>query len=189
MFLDLIGSTALANGLKPAEYAVAMTGFFDRLNARIEPQGGMLVKFRGDGFLAIFTVESAGPDHAAAALRASLDIMEELANAVIGDDKLLRVRIGIDTGSVAVGEIGARDRTSIDVVGDNVNIAARLEEIGKRYDVRAGQVVLVTARTIEAAKWPRDGLIDLGALQIRGHPERPVVFQLVDANSQLSTTG
>lgn len=178
MFVDLIGSTELASGMKTSAYAAQMTRFFDRLDTHIKPRGGMLLKYRGDGFLAVFTTSSAGPRHAAAALDASQAMMAELEGAMNDSGAPMRVRIGLDAGEIAIGEIGSFDRTMIDALGDTVNIAARLEELGKQFDDGEGQVVLATQRVVEAAGQPEEDFFDRGPQKIRGHPNSPTVLQL-----------
>jgi len=80
----------------------------------------------------------------------------------------LRLRIGINTGMTATGDVGARHRFNYKVLGDTVNVAARLQQYGKEIDSGAGNVILVSHVTCAMSEFPSDRFEDLGAVPLRG---------------------
>jgi hypothetical protein len=116
-----------------------------------EPLGrhdGVINQFQGDAILATFNAPRLNDDHAANAIRAALEIEAMLGSRTFGDGLVLRARIGINTGVVIHGLIGTPDRLGYTVIGDEVNIAARLEALNKQY----GTLIIVSEQTRERAR-------------------------------------
>ncbi len=135
MFTDIAGFTTLSEQMDAAAAGRLLNHHFAILCRAVDANGGAVDKFLGDGMLAFFGAPDHLEDHAAAAVRAAAIIREELENdnikgAAEGRPPL-RVRIGIHTGLVIVGNIGASDRVNYTIVGDTVNISQRLLEVGK----------------------------------------------------------
>ena len=134
----------------------------------------MVTQFQGDAILATFNVPVPDPNHAANALRAALDMQSaarrrEFAGRRIGS------RIGINTGRLVAGAVGAKGRLSYTVHGDAVNLAARLEALNKALGTR----ILVSAAT--AARVEGFDLEPKGEVDVRGQSGRVAVYGLADA--------
>ena len=124
-------------------------------------EGGWVNKFEGDGAMCIFGVPAAQPDHAARALRAARLLQQRLATAGV------RAAIGVSSGAVVAGNVGAEERYEYTVVGDPVNEAARLTEAAKAVPER----VLASGPTVQAAGEEGSCWRSVGALTLRGRSE------------------
>jgi len=133
----------------------------------IQRQGGVVNSFIGDGLFASFNLPLVLENHAAAALRAALDI-QKLVSALA-----IRVRIGINTGPVIGVTIGTADWLSYTLLGDAVNVASRVEQLNKQFDTH----ILATESTVRAAG---DGFpcVRLGETGVRGHRGDIVVYRV-----------
>jgi class 3 adenylate cyclase/tetratricopeptide (TPR) repeat protein len=140
LFADLVGSTRLADSQDAERTRALLNRFYDAMATEIAVAGGTIEKFIGDAVVAAFGAPAAQEHHAARALHAALSMRLRL-EALFGDS--LRLRIGVNTGDVVVGE--AREGSSF-VTGDAVNVAARLEQSAK-----PGQI-LVGERTVAAVR-------------------------------------
>src|SRR6266404_874280 len=166
MFVDLVDSTPIAERLDPEEMRELLQTFHALCSAAVEARGGHIARYMGDGILIYFGYPQAHEDDAARAVHARLGILENLraANERQQDQHgvRLRVRIGIYTGLVVVGEVGAgptRDRDAI--TGETPNIANRLQAEAERDTIVIGDA---TQRLV-------DGLFaleDLGPRQLKG---------------------
>ena len=155
MFTDIAGFTALSETMSAEETARFLNAHFARLGRCIDAEGGTIDKFIGDSIMAFWGVPEAQPDHAMRASRAALAIRETVAaeNAERrgGGRAPIRLRIGIHTGEVVVGNIGAPGRINYTIVGDTVNTANRLEQLGKTLDPDAEDVAIVISETTRSA--------------------------------------
>ena len=152
---------------------------FAILCGAVDAHGGTVDKFLGDGMLAFFGAPDQLKAHAAAAVRAAASIREELRKdnleAVANGRSPLRVRIGIHTGSVIVGNIGASDRVNYTIVGDTVNVSQRLQDLGKLLAPEAETSILISAET--ASRLDRTfETVPAGEHRLRGRGEPTAVF-------------
>ncbi|WP_298724833.1 adenylate/guanylate cyclase domain-containing protein [uncultured Ferrovibrio sp.] len=172
MFTDLVGFTSMSERLTAQETADLLNEHFALVTACIEAEGGMVDKFIGDAVMAVWGAIKRDPDHATHACRAARAITAALAadNArrMMLGKPILRMRIGIHTGPVVIGNIGAPGRINYTVVGDTVNTAQRLEQLGREHMQSDSSVlVLLSAETAEAAKLdPRPKVI--GRFPVKG---------------------
>jgi adenylate cyclase len=138
LFADLVGFTAFAENAPPESVAESLDAFLDLSVEAIFRAGGTLDKFIGDCVMAFFGAPVAQPDHALRAVRAAIEIQEGLAawNARRIADGLpgFKVRIGVNSGPVVVGDIGSSRRVDYTVLGNTVNVAARLEALVAQPD-------------------------------------------------------
>jgi adenylate cyclase len=187
MFSDIVEFTPHAEDLPEQETADLLNHHFALLGACIDHEQGVIDKYIGDSVMAVWGGLSRMDDHADHAVRAALAIArvirEDNATRRAAGQPAIRVRIGLHSGPVVVGNIGAPGRVNFTVVGDTVNIAQRFEQLGKEF-MKDGEemVVLISGDTLAAVK-DRDAL-GIGPLmpvlrQVKGH-DRPVeVYRLV----------
>jgi class 3 adenylate cyclase/predicted ATPase len=130
LFCDLVGSTALASELDPEDLSGVLHKFQDTCAAVIEQAGGYLAKYMGDGVLVYFGYPQAHEDEAERAVRAGLALVARVGQLVLPSGELAKVRVGIATGMVIVGEtVGEGSSRETEAVGQTLNMAARLQEI------------------------------------------------------------
>jgi adenylate cyclase len=151
IFVDLVGSTALAARRPPSEVVALLNDFFRLVVETVEEQGGWVNKFEGDAALCVFGAPTARRDAACDALCAARTLRERL-------DERLRVvdaGIGVSAGPAVAGNVGTEERFEYTVIGDPVNEAARLSELAKRRPERllAAAAVMEGAGREEAARW------------------------------------
>lgn len=142
LFTDIAGFTALTEALGPSRIVEVLNAYFSRMTAIIEAKDGVITQFQGDAILAIFNVPIENPDHAERACHAALAMRSAVETEVFAGQKL-SCRIGINTGQVIAGAVGAEDRLTYTVHGDAVNRAARVEAMNKE----AGTTILLTETT------------------------------------------
>jgi adenylate cyclase len=140
VFADLTGFTNMAERLPASEVVLILNRVFERLTSAVFALDGTLDKFRGDGMMAFFGAPLAMPDHAERAVEAALRMQEAVAdlNASQQGKAPIQMRIGVNSGTVVVGDIGSPQRKDYTVIGDAVNIASRLES----SVAEPGQVVI-----------------------------------------------
>ncbi|MGW0180280.1 adenylate/guanylate cyclase domain-containing protein [Nocardia sp. NPDC003345] len=151
LFVDLVGSTSLAETRSPTAVVDLLNTFFTVIVDEVDARGGLINKFVGDAALAVFGAPVSMPDHATHALAAARAIArrlpEELADAVAG--------VGVATGHVVAGNVGDQRRFEYTVIGDAVNQAARLTELAKSTPGRllASAAAVESAGAVEADRW------------------------------------
>ncbi|MCJ7795349.1 MAG: adenylate/guanylate cyclase domain-containing protein, partial [Thermoleophilia bacterium] len=138
LFADVAGFTTLAETLDPEPLRDLINACFDRLVPCVERYGGTVDKFIGDEIMALFGAPVAHENDAERAVRAALDMREALVdfNAERGTD--LRAHFGINTGLVLAAAVGASGRSDYSVMGDAVNVAARLAEAAAPGEILVG---------------------------------------------------
>jgi adenylate cyclase len=119
--------------------------YFAVAGGSVAKYGGVIVQFEGDAMLVTFNTVTPDKDHAANAVRAAIDIEQAMETEVFSGIKL-KTRCGINTGEMVIGAIGTQDRLVFTVHGDEINIAARLEQLNKDY----GTYILASESVVEA---------------------------------------
>ena len=177
MFVDIRGFTARSAGLPPQEVVARLNDFLGVMVHVVESEhAGMINKFLGDGFMALFGVGGA-PGHAGEALRAARAMQAALTAlndrfAAHGQPGV-EIGIGIHSGPVVVGSIGSPERLEYTAIGSTVNLASRVESLTKQL----GEPLLLTAATRDFLREPIP-LRDLGAHAIRGMSAPVALFAL-----------
>ena len=146
LFVDITASTALAEERDPTDVVAILNDFFSAVVRCVGAEGGWVNKFEGDGALCVFGAPADQPDHAARALRAACALGAEL-RALQQRHRSFDAGIGVSSGTVVAGNVGAEERYEYTVIGDPVNEAARITEEAK---VQPGRL-LASARTVELA--------------------------------------
>ncbi|WP_064744014.1 adenylate/guanylate cyclase domain-containing protein [Actinomadura oligospora] len=151
LFVDLTGSTRLAETRSPDQVVELLNAFFAVVVRVVAAHAGWINKFEGDAALAIFGAPSGMDDAAGAVLGAARELGDRLREEVPEVD----AGIGVSAGPVVAGYIGAEQRFEYTVIGDPVNEAARLSDLAKTYDERvlASGIVVERAREAEAGRW------------------------------------
>ena len=128
LFSDIKGFTALSERLDPQEIVGVLNVYMTAMCSIIEEESGVVDKFMGDCIMAIFTPE-ASRHHATAAVSAGVRMQQRLDELRRSNTNMenLQIRIGINTGEVVAGNIGSQTRMDYTVIGDNVNVASRIE--------------------------------------------------------------
>ena len=173
MFTDIEGFTGLSERMAPSEVAAILNAYLAAVVPVIQRHGGVVNNFIGDGLFASFNLPLPLKDHAAAALRAALDIQQALAATSFPTEIDVRTRIGINTGTVIGVTIGAENRLNYTLLGDAVNIASRVEQLNKQF----GTEILATESTVRAAG-AFESCVRLGATDVRGHEVDVVVYRV-----------
>ncbi len=181
MFTDIRGFTPLSQSMSANQVAALLNAHFTLLARCIEAEGGTVDKYIGDSIMAFWGAPEDQADHAARAMRAAAAIAREMAtdNArrrAAGDDEI-RMRIGINSGPAVVGNIGSSSRINYTLVGETVNVAERLEGLGKTVHGDEDVVVLLSTATAEAAGLTGD-LVSLGRHELRGHAGEVTVYRM-----------
>lgn len=171
LFCDIEEFTRLTEVLGPVKIVDVLNAYFSAMVDLLEAYGGVVTQFQGDAILATFNVPVADADHAPNAIRAASDMLVCVAGKEFEGEKL-RIRIGINTGTVVAGAIGARGRLNYTVHGDAVNLAARLEALNKQHGTR----LLISDSS--AALAPTIDLISIGETKVRGQTRATGLYTL-----------
>ncbi len=176
LFGDVRGFTAFAAEKAPEQVVEALNQFLETATAVIIRNGGYIDKFIGDAVLGVFGVPVFRRDHVERAVRAAMQLQEELrVKSAAGNRLLSAVGISIHTGVVVAGNVGSQSKMEYTVIGDSVNLTSRLNALAGAGDVIVSQAV----------KTQLDGLIEaesLGRQNIKGKADPVDVFRVIRMN-------
>jgi adenylate cyclase len=173
MFLDIRGFTAMTRTRAAGETVALLNDFFAEMIEVVDRNNGIINKFLGDGFLALFGApldDPAAARNALAAARGMLDVVD--AWNIARPRQALRIGIGIHIGEAVTGTVGSPRRKEYTAIGDTVNLAARLEQLTKETGAR----LLVSNSVYADVEVP--GAVDLGPMAIRGYDDKVRVWKL-----------
>ena len=186
MFCDVRSFTTFSESLDPRDVLHFLNQFFPLANRIVEAHGGVINKFLGDGFMALFGATSAVPqrEHARCAAQTALALVSGL------DDLRrtwnwpeLRIGVGIHSGVAVVGLVGSAERVEFTAIGDTVNLASRIESLCKTYDVQ----LLVSDHTVRLLSG--EALTRrLGEAPVRGRRAPAEVYELLGLEPATATT-
>ncbi|MBX3051436.1 MAG: response regulator [Caldilineaceae bacterium] len=131
LFMDFCDFTPLSHSLEPDQVVHILNDHLALVTAAIQAEEGTVDKFVGDGVMAVFNAPVAQPDHALRAVRAAAAIRESVMDWASKHEPALRVRVGIHSGETVVGNIGTPELMNYTAIGDTVNLAKRLQELGE----------------------------------------------------------
>jgi len=180
MFVDLRGSTRLAESRLPYDVVFIMNQFFAEMYAALRATNGYYAQFRGDGLLALYGLESDLPQACRDALRGAAEMqrrIEGLSKSLAAElAEPLKIGIGAHAGVAIVGTMGPPEAPIYSAIGDNVNIAARFEGMTKAYSCG----LVVSAETLAHAGIEAHGA-PVHRVKVRGRQERLTVYAVADA--------
>ena len=174
MFVDFRSFTAGARDRSPQEVVDRLDGAFAVLVDILDRHGGIVNKFLGDGFLALFGAPLEAHDAAHQAVAAAREMLEANERVNTATSWPLRIGIGIHFGEVVAGNIGSPRRKEYTVIGDTVNFAARLEALNKDFN---SQFLISQAVHDALGEECRDA-VSLGEVQVRGYDRPMTVWRL-----------
>ncbi|MBS2030703.1 MAG: HAMP domain-containing protein [Deltaproteobacteria bacterium] len=172
LYADVRGFTAWSESVSPEEVMRALNLYFERIVQVVEGHGGYVNKFIGDAIMVIFGAPHAQPDHAARAVacaRGMQTALAEMNRAQAFGTKELQIGIGVNTGPLVAGTLGSERRAEYTVIGDTVNVAARLTS-----NARPGEILVGAATAQEAGL---DGLEPIEPLKVKGKAEPLEVYR------------
>lgn len=196
LFSDIRGFTTLSEGLDPRTVVRLLNEFFTPMTRLVLAEGGTLDKYMGDALMAFFGAPVAQGDHARRGCIAALAMRDELVQlnqhwrtaGRLGEDEAVGIGIGLNSGTMAVGNMGSDDVFDYTVIGDNVNLGSRIEGLNKRY----GTEILCSAATVESVsradgegtpESSGEGFLfrELDRVRVKGKKEPTTLFELVAA--------
>lgn len=181
MFCDMRGFTAMAESMEPTRLQALLNNVFSRLTDVIRQHQGTIDKYMGDCVMAFWGAPVEAPNHAKLAVMAALDMVAALQK--LNDEHraanlaLIGIGIGLNTGTMCVGDMGSRLRRSYTVIGDAVNLGARLEGLCKTY----GCDIVASESTRLAA--PGFVWQELDKVRVKGKDTSVAIFTPLEAES------
>lgn len=175
LFTDIVGFTPLSESLPPREINIILNRYFSRMTDIIFSYDGTLDKYIGDAMMAVFGAPMEKKDDAERAIRAALEIRKQLRGMMARtiESERFDIRIGINTGRVVAGNIGSPKRLEYTVIGDPVNIAARLETIAQPNQILIGDE---TYRAVNH----RFKIRKVGPKMVKGKRSKIMVYEVLE---------
>ena len=187
LFSDVRGFTTISEGLAPQELTTLMNAFLSPMTHIIHDHRGTIDKYMGDAIMAFWGAPLRDEDHARHAIQAALRMhtgMEELAESFVARGwKPLKIGIGLNTGTMNVGNMGSDFRLAYTVLGDAVNLGSRLESLTKQYGVN----IMISEYTL--AKVPDLIVRELDRVRVKGKDQPVRIFEPIgfDADVDAAT--
>lgn len=181
LYVDMRGSTTFAEKYQPEEVMAALNEYFEVIILATETQGGIVNRFVGDEAVCVFGAPTEYPDHADRALQAALAIRAGLAylnqKRASLDLPILQFGMGLNSGVVTAGATGSEERQEYTVIGDAMNVGARIQALTKTFpehDILLSEFTRAALR--EAAAY---ACVDLGEAELRGKSQPVRIWGLV----------
>ena len=184
MFVDLAGFTGMSERLGDRIIPL-ISRYFDVVSTEVQNHGGTIDKFIGDAVMAFWGAPAPNPDHAADCCRAALACLRAIQDSGLADDegRPVKIRIGINSGDMLVGNIGSEVRLNYTVIGDAVNIASRLEGTNKVY----GSQIIIGPETRRLAG-DRVSVRELDRLAVYGRAGGLQIYELLEMADGISVS-
>ncbi len=182
LFSDIEGFTSLSEGMDSSDLADLMNGYFETtVSSGIHATDGTVVKYIGDAIFAFWNAPEPQSDHATRACQAAIEIQKQPYE--FSEEKPVNTRVGIHTGVADVGNFGSANRVDYTAIGENINLASRLEGLNKYLGTR----ILISVETHEAAD---DSIVarDLGDFRLKGFERTVNVFELIGNTDETRAT-
>ena len=185
LFCDVKGSTAMAEGLDPEDWAGIIQRAMEYLIEPVNRHGGTVAQVMGDGILALFGAPAAHEDDPQRAVLAGLEIVEGISifHTQVKHTRGLdfNVRVGVHTGLAVVGDVGAEDQSGYTALGDAVNLAARMEQTAQPGTLQ------VSAQTYHLVQQQFD-CAPLGEIKVKGKQKPLPVYRVTGFKGKPVTT-
>jgi adenylate cyclase len=182
-FSDVKDFTSISEKLSPQVLVGYLNQYFDTASQALLAQKALIDKYIGDSIMAVFGAPAADPDHARHACLGALAMAElgRQATAAHPDRPAFFTRMGLNSGRLVVGNVGSHLHLSYTAMGDNVNLASRLEGVNKQY----GTQIMISESTYQAA---RDAIEarELDFIQVKGKALPTRIYELMAAKGQLT---
>ncbi len=178
VFVDLRGYSTISELLTPPRIVALLNRWLGAMQEVLDAEQGTVIEFLGDAILAVFGAPAAMDDHPERAVRCALGMqraLERLNAEPVRDAPELAMRIGVHTGTVVAGNVGSATRLKYTVIGDAVNVAARLESLNKEL----GTDILVSGATLARVPEGVARATDHGEIVVKGRTE-PVRVYAID---------
>ncbi len=179
LFLDIRDFTSISEKLTPEELVSLLNNFFGPLTDIILDNRGMLDKYVGDAMMALFNVPLSLKEHATAAVKSAVEIVEKVGslNREFKEQGLptLKIGIGINSGEAVVGNLGTKSRFDYTAIGDTVNLASRLEGLNKYL----GTTILISEFTYKKLTHKRFITRMVGNIRVKGKEQPVTVYEVL----------
>jgi adenylate cyclase len=178
LFSDLRGFTTLSEGLSPEQLVDVLNTYLNEMTNIVFEEGGVLDKYIGDAVMAFWNAPLDQSDHAARSVRTAIRMRDKLEQmnreGAFPKGIELKVGVGVNTGDMVVGNIGADVRYDYTVIGDSVNLASRTESLCKEYGVQ----IIVTKNTLDMLD---ESYVtrELDSVAVKGKKEPVRIFQVL----------
>jgi adenylate cyclase len=176
LFSDIVSFTKICEGLPPVQVAGFIREYLTMMTELVFAHGGTIDKYVGDAIMALFGAPMPSPDSAGSAIRCALEMRERIRDFRVPKPggAALRIRVGINTGPVVVGNIGSARRMEYTAIGDAVNVAARLETFARPNEI-----------CIDETTYSQTGgafnVEEIGTIDVRNRAEPVSVYKVLAA--------
>jgi adenylate cyclase len=179
IFSDIRGFTTLSEKLSPEDVVALLNPYLEAMSKVIYKHGGTVDKYEGDAIIAFFGEPVPYKDHAVRALRASMDMRKALKELINNWEKegrpnQIEMGIGINSGEVFVGLLGSAERINYTIIGDNANLASRLQDLTKTY----AWPILISESTYQQVKDEFDTEL-ADAVTVKGKTKPVNVYKVI----------
>lgn len=184
MFVDIMGFTSYCEGRPPKEVLSVLNQFLSKISNIVEAHNGVVDKYNGDAVMALFGAPVSSSQDTKEAIAATLEIV-----SVIGEETAsqnhggISARVGVHTGLVVAGNLGSDNRMNYSVIGDTVNLAARLESLTRLYAVSN----IVSEAAMLAA--PEFSYRELDVVRVFGKTEAVRIYEVLPSDSSATSSG
>jgi len=173
MFVDIRDFTAAASKRTPQQVVDRLDTAFAVLVDIVDRNGGIVNKFLGDGFLALFGAPFDDPNAAARAVTAAREMLAAIEQHNVGSDWPLRIGIGLHLGNVVAGSVGSPRRKEYTVIGETVNLASRIEGLNREFGSQ-----LLISNVVHQEIGNVEGAVSLGDVPVQGYQQPIQVWRL-----------
>ncbi len=179
MFLDIRDFTSFSQDREPEVVVEFLNQLFDFMIDIVNTNNGVINKFLGDGFMAVFGAPVSGGEDVHNAIRASIEIVKHLENEV-NSRRIIptKIGIGLHCGDAITGNVGSKVRREYTVIGDVVNLASRIEQLNKQFHTS----ILVSESVIKSAGPDMPELqntTSLGPVKVKGRDREVEIFKII----------
>jgi adenylate cyclase len=182
LFTDIRGFTSLTENMAPEKMVALMNVFFSKMTDIVLTNGGLIDKYIGDGVMAIFGAPIPQSDHPARACNTALVMLAAVEQFRSEAEKQgfppVEIGVGINSGPMVLGNMGSEKKFNYTVMGDNVNIASRIEKLNKQFGTR----IIVSENTYQEVK-DYYNCREIDRVRIEGREQEITIYELLGRRS------